>query len=148
MIFHSVISNVICRAKYPLATLNELLGAFGEDQGVGYDIGCSHRATVKASSISQKAERNRLVLVVNAFHGHAHNRMCQLRHLPLYLFGFGIEDLETCERIFSASNHVARLIRHASLFHWRQFLDLHFDQWDKDKYLELSKCSASYRVTN
>ncbi|KAG2750988.1 hypothetical protein P692DRAFT_20727652, partial [Suillus brevipes Sb2] len=26
----------------------------------------------------------------------------------------------------------------ASYFHWVQYLDLHFDQWDKDKYIELS----------
>ena len=26
-------------------------------------------------------------------------------------------------------------------FHWLQFLDLQMDQWDKDKYLELSRHS-------
>ena len=79
-----------------------------------------------------------LKVVVNAFHGFARNRICQLQNHPLYLTGFGIEDLETCERIFSSSNSAAVLIRHASLFHWTQYLDLHFDQWDSDKYLELS----------
>ncbi|KAG1772866.1 hypothetical protein EV702DRAFT_976388, partial [Suillus placidus] len=66
------------------------------------------------------------------------NHRCQLAHHPLYLEGFGIEDLETCEHIFSSSNSACGLIRHASYFHWVQYLDLHFDQWDKDKYLELS----------
>ena len=37
---------------------------------------------------------------------------------------------------------MARVIRHASYFHWQQFLDLHFNQWDKDKYLELSVYSC------
>ena len=106
---------------------------------MAYDIGCSHSATVRASSISDKARIHRLLLLVNTFHGHAHNRACQLQNHPMYLPGLGIEDLETCERIFAASNSVAPLIRHASYFHWLQFLDLHFDQWDKDKYLELSK---------
>ncbi|KAG1723983.1 uncharacterized protein EDB91DRAFT_1240015 [Suillus paluster] len=36
------------------------------------------------------------------------------------------------------SNSACGIIRHASYFHWVQYLDLHFDQWDKDKYLELS----------
>ncbi|KAG2039804.1 hypothetical protein BDR03DRAFT_859352, partial [Suillus americanus] len=110
-----------------------------KDQALGYDIGCLSCKTVAASSIAAKAHANNLVIAVNAFHGYAHNRQCQLANHPLYLNGFGIEDLETCERIFSSSNSVASLIRHASYFHWVQFLDLHFDQWDKDKYLELSR---------
>ncbi|KIK12282.1 hypothetical protein PISMIDRAFT_18846 [Pisolithus microcarpus 441] len=64
--------------------------------------------------------------------------MCQLENHPLYQSGFGNEDLETCERIFSSSNNMAPLICHTSEFHWKQFLDLHFNQWDVDKYLELS----------
>lgn len=77
--------------------------------------------------------------VVCAFHGYAHNRLCQLSNHPLYLIGFGIEDLEGMERVFAASNSVARVIRYASQFHYLQFLDLHFHQWDEDKYAELSK---------
>lgn len=122
-----------------IATVNKLLEVLKNDQGIGYDIGCSATATVAASSIGEKADIHRLTLAVNAFHGHAHNRMCQLRFHPLYLKGYGIEDLETCERVFSGSNSTARLIRHASYFHWLQFLDLHFDQWDKDRYHDLSK---------
>lgn len=84
--------------------------------------------------LGEKASTLKLRLAVNAFHGYAHNRLCQLSHHPLYLAGFGIEDLETLERVFSASNAVVRLIRHASPFHWMQFLDLHFRQWNDDKY--------------
>ena len=127
-------------AKYGLATINYLLDVFGIDQAVGYDIGCVHKVTVTASSISEKAQDLRLQVAVDAFHGHAHNRLCQLSnpHHPLFLKGFGLEDLSTCERIFAGTNPVTRLIRHASHFHWLQFLDLQMDQWDKDKYLELS----------
>ncbi|KAF8481388.1 hypothetical protein JB92DRAFT_3085880 [Gautieria morchelliformis] len=64
--------------------------------------------------------------------------MATLKWHPMYLPGVGLEDLETCERLFSASNAVARLIRHASYFHYLQFIDLHFQQWDDDKYLELT----------
>ncbi|KIK19095.1 hypothetical protein PISMIDRAFT_38954, partial [Pisolithus microcarpus 441] len=77
--------------------------------------------------------------VVNTFHRFAHNHMCQLENHPLYQVGFSNEDLETCERVFSSSNNMAPLICHTSEFHWKQFLDLHFSQWDLDKYLELSQ---------
>ena len=109
------------------------------NQAIGSDIGCSLTSTVAASSIRDKASHNNLQLAVNAFHSHAHNRKCQLKNHPLYLHGFGLEDLETCELIFSSSNAMAPLIQHVSHFHYVQSLDLHFDQWDMDKYLELSK---------
>lgn len=130
-------------AKYGLAAVSRLLEVCGQDQGLGHDIGCSSRKTIAASSIGNLATRLNLVVAVNAFHGYAHNRRCQLHHHPLYLQGFGNEDLETCERIFSSSNGAAVLIRHSSYFHWMQFLDLHFDQWDQDKYHELSTCLIS-----
>ncbi|THG98024.1 hypothetical protein EW026_g4083 [Hermanssonia centrifuga] len=38
-----------------------------------------------------------------------------------------------------ASNAVARVIRFSSHFHWQQFLDLHFKQWNQDRYADLSK---------
>jgi Kyakuja-Dileera-Zisupton transposase len=106
---------------------------------MGYDIACSHMATVNMSSIGEKARTRRLLLAVNAFHGHAHNLLCQLRNHPLYIPGLGLEDLETCERVFSASNAVARVVRYSSYFHWLQYIDLHYRQWDEDKYFELSK---------
>ncbi|KAH7904479.1 hypothetical protein BJ138DRAFT_1019105, partial [Hygrophoropsis aurantiaca] len=126
-------------AKYPIATVNKLLDVLGDNQAIGSDIGCSFKTTLAASSVGEKARMRRLTLAVNAFHGYAHERKCQLRNHPLYLQGFGLEDLEVCERVFSASNSVAPLIRHASHFHYVQFLDLHFQQWNLDKYLELSR---------
>ncbi|KAG1726654.1 hypothetical protein EDB19DRAFT_1643359, partial [Suillus lakei] len=125
-------------AKYGLAAVNKVLDVCGNDQAIGHDIACSSRKTIAASSIGCKAEEVRLQLVVNAFHGFSHNRHCQLENHPLYLAGLGIEDLETCERIFASSNSTASLIRHTSHFHWVQFLDLHFEKWDTDKYLELT----------
>lgn len=96
--------------KYGLATLNEILDVFGSNQAVGYDIGCSHKVTVAASSISGKAQDLHLQLAVDAFHGHAHNRICQLSNHPLFLKGFGLEDLATCERIFAGTNPATCLI--------------------------------------
>ncbi|KAG1884097.1 hypothetical protein F4604DRAFT_1919926 [Suillus subluteus] len=126
-------------AKYGLATVNRLLDVCGADQAIGHDIACSSRKTIATSSIGAKAADLNLQVVVNAFHGFSHDRRCQLQNHPLYLNGLGLEDLETCERIFASSNSAAVLIRHASYFHWMQFLDLHFDQWDMDRYLDLSK---------
>ncbi|KAG1729376.1 hypothetical protein EDB19DRAFT_1641971, partial [Suillus lakei] len=129
--------------KYPLATMSKLLDIFGDNQAIGSNIGCSLSKTVAASSIRDKAAQHKLSLSVNAFHGHAHNRKCQLQFHPMYLRGFGLEDLETCKWIFASSNAAASLIRHVSHFHYVQFLDLHFDQWDTDKYFELSNFLAN-----
>ncbi|KAG2028904.1 hypothetical protein BDR03DRAFT_929693 [Suillus americanus] len=125
-------------AKYGLATVNRLLDVCGADQAIGHDIACSSRKTIATSSIGVKAAGLNLQVVVNAFHGFSHDRRCQLQNHPLYLNGLGLEDLETCERIFASSNSAAILIRHASYFHWMQFLDLHFDQWDMDRYSDLA----------
>ncbi|KAG1883462.1 hypothetical protein F4604DRAFT_1879073 [Suillus subluteus] len=126
-------------AKYGLAAVNRLLDSCGSFQGLGHDIGCTSCKTIAASSIGAKAEQSNLIVAINAFHGYTHNRRCQLANHPLYMNGFGIEDLETCEWIFSSSNSTVILIRHASYFHWVQFIDLHFNQWDQDKYMELSR---------
>ena len=49
----------------------------------------------------------------------------------------GIEDLETLERIFSSSNQLASVIRYASAFRRRVFIDMFFKQWDEEKYQNL-----------
>jgi hypothetical protein len=119
------------------------MDTYGSHQEVGYDIGCKVCETLAHSSIGAKAEELGFAFVVNAFHGHAHNHLCQLCHHLLYQLGIGLEDLETCECIFTGSNSVTHLIHHASYFHWLQFLELHFQQWDKDRYAELSKSLCS-----
>ncbi|KAG1830507.1 hypothetical protein DFJ58DRAFT_658103, partial [Suillus subalutaceus] len=50
-----------------------------------------------------KVKRLNHHFVVNSFHGHAHNRCCQLQYHTLYQEGLGIKDkdLETCEHVFS-----------------------------------------------
>ncbi|KAI6094445.1 hypothetical protein EDD16DRAFT_1721723 [Pisolithus croceorrhizus] len=85
-------------AKYGLAAVSRLLDVCGEDQAVGHDVGCASKKTIASSSLGNEVQEKRLKVVVNAFHGFAHNQ-----------------------------------------FHWKQFLDLHFSQWDSDKYLELSR---------
>ncbi|KAI6095765.1 hypothetical protein F5141DRAFT_1068074 [Pisolithus sp. B1] len=127
------------RTKYGLAAVNQFLNICGKNQAVGHDIGCASKKMITASSLGTKAQKKQLKVVVNACHGFAHNHMCQLENHLLYQLGFGNEDLETCKCTFSSSNNMSLLIHHASEFHWKQFLDLHFSQWDSDKYLELSQ---------
>ena len=110
---------------------------FGEDQGIGYDINCVLDATLRNSSLRGEATKNRLQLVVDAFHCWAHKRSCQLKYHPLYRSGFGLEDLSTCERFFLSLNGTARNIRHASSYHWMQSIDLHIQQVNEDRYASL-----------
>lgn len=104
------------------------------------DIGCALQGTLSRSKLlGRLAAAKGLQICMNSFHGYGHNRLCQVSGHPLYIEGFGLEDLEVCERFFSASNHVAPLVRHASLFHYTQFLDLFLYAWDEEKYAALSK---------
>ncbi|KIK13833.1 hypothetical protein PISMIDRAFT_118100 [Pisolithus microcarpus 441] len=77
--------------------------------------------------------------MVGAFHGHAHNCMCQLDWHPQYIQGTGHTEGEGCEHIFAASNELARSTRHATLFHRHQAIEQHFAFWDANKYAALSK---------
>ncbi|KAJ7921642.1 hypothetical protein B0H13DRAFT_1604343 [Mycena leptocephala] len=127
-------------AKYGLAITDALLDAFGPDLGEGYDIGCGFETTIKNSPIGEKARRLNLRALVGAFHGHAHNRMCQLRFLTTYIRGLGLEDLEGCERFFSKSNALSRSTRYASVFHRRQSIATYMAHVDNfETYANLSK---------
>ena len=90
-----------CRAKYPLAIVDALLDAFGLKIGGGYDIGCDFETTIKNSDLGDKARNNHFRSLVGSFHGHAHNRLCQLSFLATYVKGMELEDLEGCEQFFS-----------------------------------------------
>ncbi|KAI0038235.1 hypothetical protein FA95DRAFT_1567860 [Auriscalpium vulgare] len=125
-------------AKYPLAIVSKVL-TLGDRVGIGYDIGCSFTATIRKSSLSATAKARCLRLFVNSFHGYAHRRLCQLLFHPLFSGGgLGLEDAETCERIFAAFNALAIITRYASPFHRHQAIDGHARGWDDDKYEELS----------
>jgi hypothetical protein len=128
------------RAKYPLAVVKELLDAFGMKLGAGYDVGCHFQATVANSELADEAKEKKLKCLVGSFHGHAHNRLCQLRFLATYVEGMGLEDLEGCERFFSRSNGLAKSCRYASRFHRQQEITTyakHFDSFET--YANLSK---------
>ncbi|KAI6139895.1 hypothetical protein EDD17DRAFT_1782462 [Pisolithus thermaeus] len=117
------------RAKYPLAVVSKLMATFSDGLGGGYDIRCTTLHTC----------------LVGAFHGHAHCRLCQLSHLTSYVEGLGLEDLETCECMFSKSNALASTLRYATAFHRQQAINAYFEHNDifeiyanlrREKYLE------------
>ncbi|TEB31942.1 hypothetical protein FA13DRAFT_1843167, partial [Coprinellus micaceus] len=118
-------------SKYPLAIVEALLDAFGEDIGAGYDIGCRFSTPLRNSPLGHRAEDSRFHCLVGSFHGHAHNRLCQLLHLATYVLGLGLEDLEGCERFFAKSNTLASCIRYASTFHRRQKIEQYIKHVDK-----------------
>ncbi|KAJ6600447.1 hypothetical protein DFH09DRAFT_901486 [Mycena vulgaris] len=131
-------------AKYPLAVVEELLDVFGMKLGAGYDVGCHFEATVQNSELGDLARKNKLKCLVGSFHGHAHNRLCQLGFLATYVEGMGLEDLEGCERYFSRSNGLAKSCRYASRFHRQQEITTYAKQFDSfETYANLSKFLCS-----
>jgi hypothetical protein len=128
------------RAKYGLAIVEYLLENLGKDLGLGYDVGCKFGTTVAQSELGALAAELNFRSLVGLFHGHAHNRLCQLAHLGTYLKGMGIEDLEGLERLFSRTNALASTTRHASSFHRKQAFSTYLEHLDlTDTYENLSK---------
>ncbi|KAJ6583130.1 hypothetical protein DFH09DRAFT_912007 [Mycena vulgaris] len=131
-------------AKYPLAMVKELLGAFGLKIGAGYDVGCHFEATINHSELGEEAREKGLKCLVGSFHGHAHNRLCQLGFLATYVEGMGLEDLQGCERYFSRSNGLAKSCCYASRFHRQQEITTyakHFNSFEM--YANLGKFLVS-----
>ncbi|KAG1884117.1 hypothetical protein F4604DRAFT_1878863 [Suillus subluteus] len=104
------------QSKYPLAVVSKLLDTFRKDLGGGYDIGCRFKTTLSWSSLGRHAHDLNNTSLVGAFHGHAHQRLCQLNHLTTYIDGLGLEDLEGCEQIFSKSNALVASVPIANYF--------------------------------
>ncbi|KAI0702856.1 hypothetical protein BC835DRAFT_1263436, partial [Cytidiella melzeri] len=122
-------------AKYPLATVAKVLDTIGQDTLGGYDIGCAFLSTIQRSSLAPTFAEKNGHFCVCAFHGYSHCHTCQMQFHPNNITGAGLEDLETMERIFSASNQLASVSRYASPYRRRLFLEAYFRQWDEDKAL-------------
>ncbi|KAJ3711310.1 hypothetical protein C8R42DRAFT_595980 [Lentinula raphanica] len=125
-------------AKYPLAMTAMALKVFGPKWLMGYDIGCSFGGTIINSSLGPEFKKQDCRTCVNAFHGYSHNAICQLSNHPLNIAGMGLEDLETLERLFSASNQLASLTRYMTPYRRRIFIVMFLRQWDTDKYQNLA----------
>ncbi|KAJ3991749.1 hypothetical protein F5050DRAFT_1864634 [Lentinula boryana] len=121
------------KAKYMLALLHHLMSAMKEDRrcrglpdtppgslAVGYDIACGMVDKIAHSPLSDLARNERLQMLIGLLHGYAHNCLCQLTFLMLYIYGAGIEDLEVCEQYFSQSNTLAPVTRYMGKFRRRQ----------------------------
>ena len=130
---------ILIRMKYPLAIVNRLMDTYGTDICLGYDIMCAFTKTLSRSVLGKKKVAFRLQGVVPSFHGHAHNRGCQLNWHPMYIEGVGLEDFEECERTFCKSNELASVTRLASAYHRQQHIDEHFMFHDQDKHAASGK---------
>ncbi|KAJ7726079.1 hypothetical protein B0H14DRAFT_2269523, partial [Mycena olivaceomarginata] len=108
-------------SKYPLATTAHLLNILGEI-AISYDIGCKFGKMVKVHlALKELARDKSFRVLVGAFHGHGHNRLCGLDNLMTYVEGGEhCEALETCESFFSKSNALASTTRYATRFHRQQ----------------------------
>ena len=131
-------------AKYPLAIVSKMLKVFGHDLALGYDIGCRFKSTLNKSLLRGQVRDQNHTSLVGAFHGHAHNRLCQLRFLATYVDGLGLEDLEGCERFFSKLNALAGSTRYSSAFHRRQSISEYCKHVDAfETYQNLSEYSLN-----
>ncbi|KAJ7693493.1 hypothetical protein B0H14DRAFT_3100746 [Mycena olivaceomarginata] len=120
-------------AKYPLAVTEALLEHLGERTGARYNVGCDFQTTLKNSPLGECAKCKNFHCLVGAFHGHAHNRLCQLCFLATYVEGLGLEDLEGCEWVFLRC-------RYASHFHRQQEITAYVKHYDTfHTYTNLSK---------
>ncbi|KAJ3008396.1 hypothetical protein NUW54_g3171 [Trametes sanguinea] len=109
--------------KYALAIADKLLRVYGPAVRIklGYNIGWV------------------ISCIVPAFHGHSHNRVCQLDWHPMYSEGCGKEDFEGCERFFSASNNLASGTRLSTAFHCHQAIEGHVGFWADRKHIKSGK---------
>ena len=134
--------------KYPLANVKQLYNEFGSDICLAYDIMCAFWMTLSKSSLGAETVAFRLQGIVPAFHGHAHNRGCQVHWHPLYVEGVGLEDFEECERTFSHSNELASVTRLSTPYHRHQHINKHFYFHDLDKHASSGDLYLSLMVAS
>lgn len=105
------------------------------------DVGCRHKITLGYSDLAPLAKERGLVIGVDKFHCHAHNRLCQVYNLPTYLEGAGLEDFGACERNFSKSNPLAPSTRYMGEYRRKQAIAEHYKNMDHmENYMNMSTC--------
>lgn len=119
--------------------VNQALEVLGPRLLIAYNIGCKLSTTIATSSLSSKFAASNSRMCVDAFHGYTHNYACQDQNHPNGVEGARLEDFGTMEHIFSSSNQLASVIRYASAYKCRLFIDAFFSQWDEDRYLNLGQ---------
>ncbi|KAF7968552.1 hypothetical protein HWV62_30137 [Athelia sp. TMB] len=127
------------QSKYGLATAARMLEHHGANQGAGLDIGCSHKKTLANSALGPRAHELNHTVLVDAFHGHAHNRLCQLNNLTTYVDGLGLEALGVCKQAFLKSNALAGSTRSMGRFCRQQAIAAHFRDTDNfENYMTMT----------
>ncbi|KAJ7894413.1 hypothetical protein B0H14DRAFT_2334436 [Mycena olivaceomarginata] len=107
-------------SKYGFAVLNHLISVLGEVT-MGHDMWCKTAKMVKAHPrLGPLAAKNNFKLVVGAFHGLGHGRLCSICNMSMYVNGMGLEDCENCKSYFSKSNALASITRYSTVFHRQQ----------------------------
>jgi Kyakuja-Dileera-Zisupton transposase len=126
--------------KYPLACVQKLATCLGESFMMGYDIACTHSITAW-NALGPLIKDQNIEYIISLFHGYAHHHLCQLRWLPLYHTGSGLEDFEGLECCFSTSNALAHVMRYASPWACHMWIEIHFARWNEEKHVNLGEIS-------
>ena len=138
IIYPYFIANLFYRAKYPLSMDTKAMDTFGSCLLIGYNIGCIFTGTILSSSLGARFQASGSWTCVNAFYGYSHNHKCQCKNHPNNITGMGLEDLETLKWVFSSSNALVVVTQYASAYWQWMYIEMHFKQWDEDKYSNLA----------
>ncbi|KAJ7778946.1 hypothetical protein B0H16DRAFT_1448494 [Mycena metata] len=89
-------------AKYGLAATFHLLSVLGKYR-LSYDIGCKFEQWVYTHPLTALAAlEHGFEAVIGAFHGTGHKRLCQVRKMPIYTTGCGLEAFKNMEMLARA----------------------------------------------
>jgi Kyakuja-Dileera-Zisupton transposase len=130
-------------SKYLLAVVEVLLEVFGVGIRGSYNISWKFWTTLDHRELGPCAQEWAFKALggATAFHGHAHNCLCQLSFLATYVKGMGLEDLEGFEHFFWKSNVLASSLQYASVFHQQQKMIEFMKHVDTFRtYANLSQC--------
>ncbi|KAE9387561.1 hypothetical protein BT96DRAFT_1004976 [Gymnopus androsaceus JB14] len=141
------------QSKYLLALLHHFMAACQEDRrrrglpevpisslAIGYDIACGMVDKIACSPLSQLARDEKLQMLIGLLHGYAHNRLCQLSFLMLYIYGAGIEDMEVLRTLLLPVQCSCLRYSYMSKFRRRQAIACYAYHRDNfETYANLSK---------
>ncbi|EIN03444.1 hypothetical protein PUNSTDRAFT_33210, partial [Punctularia strigosozonata HHB-11173 SS5] len=105
------------RQHYAIALLDRFFRHIPASTTVGvlYDIGCQlQRSCYKWDLLP--AYRDRITFGISVFHAYGHQWPCQVVYHPRKCRGFGLSDGESCERFWSAIDHLVPGLRVSGFF--------------------------------
>ena len=119
--------------------VDKALSTLSDQLLIGYDIACKLSVTIGSSSLGTWFLTSGSHTCVDAFHGYSHNYGCQDTNHPNMIEGTGLEDFSVMECIFSMSNQLASITHYASAYTHQLAINVFFQQWDEDCYLNLGQ---------